>query len=359
MDPLSQACLGASLSQSFAQDKISQRSAMVIGALSGMAPDLDILIQSTEDPLLFLEFHRQFTHSLFFIPFGALLCALFFYSLFQIKWFPGERRKKKLRGNQLKKKKLKKNKLTFFQIYIFSFLGFATHGLLDACTSYGTQLFWPFSNVRVAWNTISIIDPLFTLPVIAFVLLAVFKRNVRYARMGFAYAVIYLSLGLIQHNRAEQALVALAAERGHVVQRSNVKPSFANRHVWKMTYESNGRYYVDAVKLLIDKKYIPGDSIQKLDMKRDFPWLPKESQQAKDVERFRWFSDGYLAVAEDDENLIVDMRYSFLPNSIKPMWGIEVNKILVDEGDMDAHVFYEIRNNLDAETRKRFMAMIF
>ncbi len=339
MDPLSQACLGASLSQSVVQDKTTQRSAIVIGALSGMAPDLDVLIRSTEDPLLFLEFHRQFTHSLFFIPFGALLCALFFYVVIRLGWV--------------------KAKLTFSQIYIFSFLGFATHGLLDACTSYGTQLFWPFSNERIAWNTVSIIDPLFTLPVIAFVLLAVFKKNRRYARMGFAYAVIYLSLGLVQYNRAEQALFALAAERNHVVERSNVKPSFANRHVWKMTYESNGRYYVDAVKLLLNREYIAGDSIQKLDMKRDFPWLPEESQQAKDVERFRWFSDGYLAVDKDDENLIVDMRYSFLPNSIKPMWGIEVNKILVDEGDMDAHVFYENKNNLDAETRKRFIEMIF
>ena len=339
MDPLSQACLGASLSQSVAQDKTTQRSAMAIGALSGMAPDLDVLIRSTEDPLLFLEFHRQFTHSLFFIPFGAFLCALFFYVVIRLQWV--------------------KTKLTFSQIYLFSFLGFATHGLLDACTSYGTQLFWPFSNERIAWNTVSIIDPLFTLPVIAFVLLAVFKKNRRYARMGFAYAVIYLSLGLVQYNRAEQALFALAAERDHIVERSNVKPSFANRHLWKMTYESNGRYYVDAVKLLLNREYITGDSIQKLDMKRDFPWLPKESQQAKDVERFRWFSDGYLAVDKDDENLIVDMRYSFLPNSIKPMWGIEVNKILVDEGDMDAHVFYEMKNNLDSETRKRFIEMIF
>ena len=344
MDPLSQACLGASLSQSVAQDKTTQRSAMAIGALSGMAPDLDVLIRSTEDPLLFLEFHRQFTHSLFFIPFGALLCALFFYAFFQMKGSSGE---------------WVKAKLTFSQIYIFSFLGFATHGLLDACTSYGTQLFWPFSNERIAWNTVSIIDPLFTLPVITFVLLAVFKKSRRYARMGFAYAVIYLSLGLVQYNRAEQALFTLAAERGHVVERSSVKPSFANRHLWKMMYESNGRYYVDAVKLLLNREYITGDSIQKLDMKRDFPWLPKESQQAKDVERFRWFSDGYLAVDKDDENLIVDMRYSFLPNSIKPMWGIEVNKILVDEGDMDAHVFYENKNNLDAETRKRFIEMIF
>ena len=84
MDPLSQASLGASLSQSFATGKTCSGkstlfSALVIGVLAGMAPDLDVFIRSAEDPLLFLEYHRQFTHSLVFIPFGALLCALVFY----------------------------------------------------------------------------------------------------------------------------------------------------------------------------------------------------------------------------------------------------------------------------------------
>ena len=41
-----------------------------------MAPDLDVLFQSPTDPILFLEFHRQFTHSLVFIPIGALLVFL-------------------------------------------------------------------------------------------------------------------------------------------------------------------------------------------------------------------------------------------------------------------------------------------
>ena len=48
--------------------------------------------------------------------------------------------------------------------YMYSTIGYATHGIIDSLTSYGTQLFWPFSNDRFATNTISIIDPLFTLP---------------------------------------------------------------------------------------------------------------------------------------------------------------------------------------------------
>lgn len=334
MDPLSQASLGASLSQSFAKDKSKQFSALVIGALAGMAPDLDVLISSTDDPLLFLEFHRQFTHSLIFIPVGALICALVFYPF-------------------------AKARLSFGQIYLFAFLGYATHGLLDACTSYGTQLFWPFSNTRVAWNTVSIIDPMFTLPIVILVLLGAYRKNAKYARFGFMYAVIFLSLGIVQYIRAIDAVYLLAEQRGHQIERMQVKPSFGNRHLWKIIYEYDGRYYVDAVKLLLNVEYIAGSSIQKLDVKRDFPWLPADSQQARDIERFRWFSDDFLAVSTQDKNLIMDVRYSYLPNRINPMWGIEINKLFVDEGDLDAHVFFEMSNGTDKRTVKRFKKMLF
>lgn len=339
MDPISQASFGASLSQSFAKDKSQQVKALLIGALSGMAPDLDVFINSEVDPLLFLEYHRQFTHSLAFIPVGALICALILYPVFNAKW--------------------QKSKISFGHVYLFAVLGYATHGLLDACTSYGTQLFWPFSNTRFAWNTVSIIDPLFTLPVLFFTTLAAYQKNVRYARIGFVYAVIFLSLGIIQNQRAENALYTLAEQRGHQVERLQVKPSLANRHLWKLIYEYDGRYYVDAVKLLWKTTYYPGASIQKLDVARDFPWLPADSQQAKDIERFRWFSDGFLAVSEKDPNMIMDMRYSFLPNQINSMWGVKIDRQIADDGNMDVHAAYIIEREMDDGAVRRFFQMLF
>ncbi len=334
MDPLSQASFGASLSQSFASGntktgKSSQLIALVIGALAGMAPDLDIFIRSETDPLLFLEFHRQFTHSLIFIPFGALICALVLYPF-------------------------SRKKLSFAKIYLFSLLGYATHGLLDACTSYGTQLFWPFSNVRVAWNTVSIIDPLFTLPILLFISIALFKKRPVYARIAFAYAIVFLSLGLVQKDRAETAMYTLAQERGHTIERMHIKPSFGNRHVWKLIYEYDGRYYVDAVRLLLAPEIIKGTSIQKLNVKRDFPWLSEDSQQAKDIERFRWFSDGFLAVSTHNQNLIIDMRYSYIPNRISTMWGVELDRDYPEE-----HVEYLMNGRPTEKVVQRFIEMVF
>ncbi|MGB5716955.1 MAG: metal-dependent hydrolase [Gammaproteobacteria bacterium] len=328
MDPLSQGLLGASASQSFTGKPGKQRSAMLVGLLAGMAPDLDVLIRSANDPLLFLEFHRQFTHSLFFIPVGALLCTLILYPLLR-------------------------RTLTFSTTYLYAFLGYATHGFLDGCTSYGTQLFWPFSDVRISWNVVSIIDPLFTLPVLILVFVAFARKQARYARYALAYALIYLSLGVVQRERAESVALALAQERGHIPIRLTVKPTIGNRHLWRLIYEYEGRYYVDAATVAWNEIPIHGTSIDKLDVASDYPWLPPDSTQARDIERFRWFSDGFIARNPDNSLMIMDIRYSLLPNELAPLWVIQ----LKPEEPWE-HVDYLNTRDLTPESRQRFLEML-
>ena len=81
MDPLTQGTIGAVLPQAFGGKNLGI--VAMLGFFSGMAPDLDIFIRSSTDPLLSLEYHRQFTHSLVFIPFGGLICALFLFVVFK------------------------------------------------------------------------------------------------------------------------------------------------------------------------------------------------------------------------------------------------------------------------------------
>ncbi|MDG1119502.1 MAG: metal-dependent hydrolase, partial [SAR86 cluster bacterium] len=108
MDPITQGTVGAAFAQSTANKNNILRIG-VIGFLAGLAPDLDVLIRSSNDPILFLEYHRQFSHSLFFIPFGSLVVTLLVFPLV-------------------------KKSMSLKTVYIASFLGYATHGLLDACT---------------------------------------------------------------------------------------------------------------------------------------------------------------------------------------------------------------------------------
>ena len=320
MDPLSQGIVGTVAAQQPANKKVILLSTL-LGFFSGMAPDLDIFIRSSDDPLMALEFHRQFTHSLIFIPVGGLICSTFFYFLFA-----------------------KRQNISFKTTSLYCTLGYASHGLLDSCTSYGTQLFWPFSDYRVAWNTISIIDPLFTIPLLIMVVLTIFKRKMLFARAAFLWIIFYFFLGYSQHERAKQLAFSTAEKRGHMVKRIEVKPSLANLLVWKAIYETEGRYYVDAIKISLENKIIEGTSIDKLNVEESFPWLDQNSQQAKDIKRFSWFSNGYLAISKENPNRIIDIRYSMLPNEIHGLWGIEISKEIDDK----EHVkyFFNRENNI-------------
>ena len=328
MDPVTQGVLGASVGQA-ASRASDLRAAAVLAALSGMAPDLDVLIRSDVDPLLFLEYHRHFTHSLVFIPFGALLCAGVFH------WF--------VRG-----------RFSFVQTWMYCLLGYATHGLLDACTTYGTQLFWPFSNVRVAWNTISVVDPLFTVPALGLVIASFWWSSSRLAWFALAWMGLYMGFGAVQNVRAEVAGAELAASRGHAPVSISAKPGFANLLLWKVVYEVDGVFHVDAIRVGFDVDVYEGQRARRLDVARDLPWLDPDSQQARDIERFRWFSNDHLAVLVDAPYEVADIRYSLLPNEVAPLWGIRLDP----DATADAHVAYYAARDPSRERQRRLLRML-
>ena len=327
MDPLTQGTVGAALAQSSA-DKKNILKVSIIGFLAGLTPDLDVLIQSSSDPILFLEYHRQFTHSLFFIPIGSLFVSLLIFPLF-------------------------KKSLSLKTVYIASFLGFATHGLLDACTSYGTLLFWPFSKERVTWNNISIVDPLFTIPTLIFIGLAIKTKRKLFSFFSIGWVVFYLSLGLVQYERALTAAYDLAESRGHNAERLTLKPSFGNIILWKSIYKHKKTFYVDAIRTVQSSTVCIGDSIKTFDYQEHLPGLDKESQQASDIERFRWFSQDYIGFVEA-KNLVTDVRYSLLPNQIEPMWGLVID----DQRKTTEHAIWWTGRDLDEGEWDLFIDML-
>jgi len=329
MDPVSQGVLGAVVAQLVASRKQMPRAAM-LGGLAGMAPDLDVLIRSSIDPLLFLEYHRQFSHSLVFIPFGAVLCALLAYPL-------------------------NRHAISFGRTYAFCLLGYATHGLLDACTSYGTQLFWPFSDHRVAWNNVSVVDPAFTGPLLLLLAFATYRKSPAAAWIGCVWAVSYLGVGVAQRERAEAFGRDVAANRGHTVSQIEAKPAFGSLLLWKTIYEDDNRYYVDAVRLGTDTTAFPGQSVSRLDVSRDLAWLEVGSQQARDLERFRWFSDGMIALDPNRDDRVIDIRYSLLPNQIAPLWGIQLHR----NTDPNQHVTFQTMRALSQADRDDLFRMLF
>ena len=327
MDPITQGAVGATFAQSTANKNNIVQIAL-IGFLAGLAPDLDVLIQSSDDPIVFLEYHRQFSHSLFFIPFGSLLVTLFIFPF--------------LRGS-----------MSLKMVYIASFMGYATHGLLDACTSYGTQLFWPFSDERVTWNNISIVDPLFTIPIVMLVAIAIKTRMRMFSFFAIGWITFYLFLGFIQYERTLSAAMELAYSRGHNAERLTLKPSFGNLILWKSIYQHQEIYYVDAIRTVHSSTWCSGESIRMFDFQYHLPNLDKDSQQAKDIERFGWFSQDYLGYDEEN-SLVTDIRYSMIPNQIAPMWGLVIDK----KRSIDEHASWWTSQSLDQSQLKLFKEML-
>jgi len=328
MDLITHAALGAAAAASIAPAQ-RLRLAAATGAVAALLPDADILITSSADPLLNLEFHRHFTHSLAFVPIGAALAAV-------LVWLALKRR------------------AGFGQLYLWAFAGYLLAPLLDACTSYGTHILWPFGERPIAWNVISVIDPLFSLLVLIPLLIGFVRRRTALARVAMLAAAVGLAYGAIQHERAERIAWQLAASRGHTPERLLVKPTLGNLVLWRSLYVHAGTIHVDAVRVgpLGAKRVYPGESAPRLDPERDLG-LPAGSRVGRDVARFAGFTDALLVRHPSRPELIGDARYAMLPTSIEPLWGIVIDPLLPD-----APAQFETRRRLTPELRRRFVAML-
>ncbi|TVR63159.1 MAG: metal-dependent hydrolase [Candidatus Competibacteraceae bacterium] len=328
MDLLTHGLAGAVMAQSAAR-RVPARLAIAIGFFAGLLADLDILISAADDPLFNIEYHRHFTHSLFFVPLGALGAAL-------VAW-PFARRR-----------------LRFATIYLLAFLGFLTSGLLDTCTSFGTHWLWPLYGERLAWNIIAIIDPLFTLILLVAVILAWRRDSVWPARVGVGLAVLYLLLGLAQRERAAELATELAAGRGHAVERLEVKPTLGNLVLWRSIYQSGEHFYVDALRIgfLTPARVYPGESVARF-APEHLPELDSDSRLSDDIARFTHFSNGFVALHPQQPDVLGDVRYALLPNSTVPLWGIEL-----DLTQPDRHVAFLTFRQTDAALRRAFLTML-
>ena len=166
MDSLTQIVLGASVAEATLGKKIGNK-AIILGAIAGTLPDLDIITRFFVDDLTASVMHRGFSHSLIFPFIAAPILA----------WI-------------LNKIYSKYQNVSYFDWLKMFFLAIITHPLLDAQTTWGTQLFWPFE-WRIAIENIFIIDPVYTLPFLTLLMLTAFQNRLSRKRK------LYNSLGLI------------------------------------------------------------------------------------------------------------------------------------------------------------------
>ncbi|HEY1172871.1 MAG TPA: metal-dependent hydrolase [Verrucomicrobiae bacterium] len=299
MDPVTHTVLGASFGYALFQQRLGKRAA-VVGALAGATPDIDVLIKSATDPLLAVELHRHFTHALPFAPIGALIVA----SL----WFlrPAQRQDWK-------------------PLWLCALVAYVSHCLLDAATSYGTLLLWPFTRQRYGWDWISIIDLLFTVPLLVLLIIGVVRQKARFVQTGLVWGAAYMLLGVWQHQKALDAQAQLALQRGHGMEKREAMPTMANNTVWRSLYLAKGQLYSDRIRVgwfsgatVKEGTHLPLVTVKELTEAES-----TRDGKAKAFERFTWFSEGWVARSPVDATVLGDMRYSLSTEAFDPIWGIQ------------------------------------
>ena len=222
MDSLTQIVLGASVAEATLGKKIGNK-AMLYGAIAGTIPDLDIILKFFVDDLSATEMHRGFSHSLLFPFIIAPILGLFL---------------KKIHRKLSNVSYLDWTKLFFFSII--------THPILDAQTTWGTQLFWPL-NYRIATDNIFIIDPLYTIPFIIFLFICSLQKRTSkkrrlYNNLGLIISSSYLILTFISKGIGIYNIhYALEKESIEYIN-LNTKPTFFNSILWAGQIETKDSY---------------------------------------------------------------------------------------------------------------------
>jgi membrane-bound metal-dependent hydrolase YbcI (DUF457 family) len=135
MDTLTHGLAGALIAKTGFSQRIGKVATTVL-VVSAVFPDSDVIVDLVGNEFLYLKYHRSLTHSfLGALFFSALLAGIFY------------------RFGTYKK---------YWNLYFLSLLGILSHIFLDLPTSFGTMIFFPFSDRRVAWDMIFIIDLIFT-----------------------------------------------------------------------------------------------------------------------------------------------------------------------------------------------------
>ena len=253
MDSVTQITLGAAVGEAVLGRQLGNR-AIAWGAVFGTLPDLDVVATPWLDSVEFIVHHRALSHSFFATAVASPLLAAVF-----TRWY-----------------RTYPQQVGYRRWLAFFALVFVTHILLDCCTNYGTQIWAPFSDVRVAWNNIFIIDPLYTLPFLTCVVTCLFLgRDGRWRRrlnfLGLLLSTGYLALTFANKSHVNGVFAQALADQQIEAQQFMTCPTPLNNLLWYGVAESETGYHVGFYSLL--------DSNAEL----EFEFIPRRAELLGDL----------------------------------------------------------------------------
>lgn len=279
MDSLTQIVLGAAVAEAALGKRVGNK-AILWGAIAGTIPDLDVfVVMATGNPINELTMHRGFSHS---IVFAILMAPL-------LGWFVSWVYRKKVEAS-------------FRQWSWLFFWSIFTHPLLDCFTTYGTQLFLPFSDYRVSISSVFVVDIFYTLPFLLSVVILMFfnrqssKRQL-INRIGLFISSSYLVLGLITKSIAEKRMTASLKSQGVEFHRGFTSPTPFNIILWSGVFEGDSSYFITNYSLLDDGSPVVFWEYKKADH------LLKPIEDEYGIDRLKWFSDQYYTATKNGDTI--------------------------------------------------------
>ncbi|MFD2256961.1 metal-dependent hydrolase [Luteolibacter algae] len=287
MDSLTQAALGAAVGEAVLGKRLGNN-AMIWGLLFGTLPDLDVIASPLLDTAQKLVFHRGASHSLILMILASFLLAKPLAKL----W--------------------KQQKITPARAGVFVFLTWSTHVLIDCFTVYGTSVLWPFSETRVAFNHLFIIDPLYTMPlVISLIWLAFYrtkkhlKKRRRIFRWGMGLSTGYIAFSIAMKFLVSAAFDADLEKREVSYIRRMEAPTAFNTLLWRSVVERDEELWVGYRSVF----QLPSTPVRWTIYPRNTDALvPYENE--REIKTLKWFSQGWWIARPHAKGVwLADMRF--------------------------------------------------
>tara|TARA_B100000809_G_scaffold266537_1_gene329742 strand:+ start:2129 stop:3136 length:1008 start_codon:yes stop_codon:yes gene_type:complete len=310
MDSLTQIVLGAAVGEAVLGKKVGNN-AILWGAIAGTIPDLDVLTKLFFDSVTSNEMHRGFSHS---IAFSILFAPIFGWLVFKL---------------------YKGKKASWRGWSMLMFWGLFTHPLLDMHTSWGTQLLWPLE-YKFSYNNIFVVDPLYTLPFLGFLIFAMIQKRgtVKRARlnnMGIYVSSAYMALTIVFKGITYFVFKGNLEKQGIEYVSMETKPTPMNSILWTANVETQEDFLIGYYSLLDTDKNI------------DFRHFPKNHHLLGEFEndpliaRLRKLShDWYVIEKRDGKLFFNDLRFGLMGISSEEERFVFAYELTVVDGKLHA-----------------------
>jgi len=285
MDSLTQIALGSAVTVAVMGRRTAVWKSALWGAVAGTLPDLDAFIDHG-DAVLNMVLHRAESHALLFLTLGAPVLA----------WIVA-----RLHGEGA----------IWRRWWLALWLALVTHPLLDTMTVYGTQLLQPFSDHPFGVGSLFIIDPAYTLPLLAGVIAVLCGARLRWNQAGLALSTLYIGWSVLAQQHATEVARADLQARGVDVQQLLVTPAPLNTVLWRMVAMTPTHYLEGHYGLLDDDRQITWTVH---DRGSD---LESAVAGHAGAQRIRAFSHGFYSLSQaDGRYFITDLRMGQEPSYV-------------------------------------------